>query len=325
MKPIDITAVSLPELRYLVALADQRHFGRAARACSVTQPTLSTQIKKLERTLGSRLFERTSKSVHPTSLGERVVAQARLVLEATGAILDLARSEAEPLSGPLRLGVIPTLAPYLLPWLVPPLRKAFPRLHLVFRESKTVVMLEELAQHKLDVGILALPFDAPGIDHAPLFDEPFFVLVRSDHALASRARVREADLAGERVLLLDEGHCLRDQALAICGSAALHEPDGDFRATSIETLRHMVAAGMGCTLLPALALSSRIDGVHKVAAVPFAPPSPSRRMALAWRRTHPRAKDFQALADVIRGNLPEGVVRVPARAEIAKRAVKTSR
>jgi len=307
--PIDLTAVSLTELRYAVAAADERHFGRAARACSVTQPTLSAQVQKLERTLGVRLFERSSKSVHLTPVGAEIVAQARLVLDATEKILDLVQSRREPLSGPLRLGVIPTLSPYLLPWLVPPLRKAFPRLELVFRELKTAELLDELAEHRLDAGILALPVSASGLASAALFDEPFWFVVPRGHALAAKKRVSEADLADERVLLLEDGHCMRDQALAICNrdERAGDERQGDFRATSIETLRHMVAAGMGSTLLPALALTERERNRGDVVALPFAPPAPVRHMALVWRRTHPRPEDFALLAKFVREHLPAAV------------------
>lgn len=307
--PIDLTAVSLTELRYAVATADERHFGRAARACSVTQPTLSAQIQKLEKTLGVKLFERSSKSVHLTPIGEEIVAQARLVLDATEKILDLVQSRSEPLSGPLRLGVIPTLSPYLLPWLVPPLRRTFPKLQLVFRELKTSELLDELAHHRLDAGILALPVTAPGIVHRPLFDEPFWLIAPKAHPLAAKKKISETDLAGVPVLLLDEGHCLRDQALAICSQSGstLGSEQGDFRATSIETLRHMVASGMGCTLLPALAVTDLEHGGRTVAAIPFASPPPVRRMALAWRRTHPRAADFALLASFIHEHLPDSV------------------
>jgi LysR family hydrogen peroxide-inducible transcriptional activator len=303
---IDITAVSLTELRYAVATADERHFGRAARACSVTQPTLSAQIQKLEKTLGVKLFERTSKSVHLTPVGEEVVAQARLVLDATEKIADVVQSRREPLSGPLRLGVIPTLSPYLLPWLVPPLRDAFPRLQLVFREAKTSEILDELAHHRLDAAILALPVQAPAIVTSPLFDEPFWFVAPAEHPLADRREVTESDLADECVMLLDEGHCLREQALAICARAgATDDRRSDFRATSIETLRHMVASGMGSTLLPALAITERERNGRGVRAIPFAAPAPVRRMALAWRRTHPRASDLETLAGFIREHMPE--------------------
>jgi LysR family hydrogen peroxide-inducible transcriptional activator len=321
---IDITAVTLTELRYLVAVADQRHFGRAAAACSVTQPTLSAQLQKLETTLGVKLFERSSKSVTPTERGAEIIEQARVVLEATEKLLDVARSKLEPLSGRLRLGVIPTLGPYLLPWLVRPLQARFQRLELVFREVKTSELLEELAGRKLDAGILALPFDAGALEHLELFEEPFYVLAPRAHPLASRASVRESDLAGERVLLLDEGHCMRDQALAICSKArdpAGAATNGDFRATSIETLRHMVGAGMGLTLIPALALGEGANGAAQAVALPFAAPAPVRRMALAWRRTHPRRADFLALAEFVQAHLPDAVrgAREGARTRSARR------
>ena len=328
---IDLSAITLTELRYAIAVADHRHFGRAARECSVTQPTLSAQVAKLERTLGATLFERSPKAVHPTPLGEAVVAQARLVIDAAAKVVELVESRKEPLSGPLRLGVIPTLSPYLLPWLVPHLRRAYPRLELVFRELKTADVEDELASHRLDCGVLALPVDAHGIVSVELFDEPFLWLIPAGHRHAARAQVREADLAGERVLLLDEGHCLREQALSICAAArrgrAGEDAAGggaDFRATSIETLRHMVSAGMGTTLLPALALEGR--PTPGTVALPFAPPAPSRRMALCWRRTHPRAADFRALAAFVRENLPgalsparEPAVRGRARGSSARR------
>lgn len=307
---IDVTAVSLTELRYAVAAADHLHFGRAARACHVTQPTLSAQIQKLERTLGVQIFERTSKSVRLTSIGRIVVEEARGVLAATQRLTELATSERDPLSGPLALGVIPTLAPYLLPWLVPPLVAAFPRLELAFREQKTSDCLDDLAHHRLDAAILALPVSGTGLVAQPLFAEPFWFLVPKQHPLSRRKRVSLPDLAGERVLLLEEGHCLRDQALEICDRARVQrEPTkSDFRATSLETLRHMVAAGMGTTLIPALALDEEASANGAV-PIPFAAPAPTRTMGLVTRRTHPRASDFRALADFIRASLPASVTR----------------
>lgn len=303
---IDISAVTLTELRYAVAVADHRHFGRAAAACFVTQPTLSAQVGKLERSLGVRLFERSSQSVHLTGEGEEIVREARAVLAAAERILEVARSKNEPMTGTWRLGVIPTLAPYLLPWLAPRLREAFPRLRLVFREMKTADVLTEIAARKIDCGMLALPVDAANLTVEPVFDEPFFLIVPAEHELARKKSVREADLAGERVLLLDEGHCLREQALSICTRAGAIDGtgEGDFRATSLSTLRHMVASGMGITLLPALALR---DGDAGTATVPFTEPAPFRRMAIVWRASHPRAKDYAEIVEFLRANLPEGV------------------
>ncbi len=306
MPAIDVSALSLAELRYAVALAEHGHFGRAASACHVTQPTLSGQIKKLETTLRARLFERTSKRVHTTPLGAEIVEAARAVLDGVDAIADLADRRREPLSGPLRLAMIPTLGPYYLPRIAPLLAREFPRLAVVFRELKTSDLLAEIARRELDAGILALPVATRGLEVEPLFDEPFWVLAPAGHRLARLKAVREEQLGGERVLLLDEGHCLRDQALEICQDARPAAPGGaDFRATSIETLRHMVAAGMGVTLLPALALGE--PAVAAAAARPFADPQPGRRMALVWRRSHPRGADHRRLAAFLRTHLPPGV------------------
>lgn len=307
--PIDITAVTLAELRYVVALSDQRHFGRAAKSCRVTQPTLSAAIKKFETTLRVTLFERSSKHVAVTPLGVQIVEEARRILDATDRIGDLAAQGHRPLSGPLRLGVIPTMGPYLLPWLVPPLREAYPELQLVLREVKTSVMVDELAHSQLDAGILALPIPARGMTSSPLFEEPFLFVGPSGHVLGKKTSVKEGDLEGERVLLLDEGHCLRDQALSICNKvgATTDDRESDFRATSMETLRHMVGAGMGSTLLPALAVSDDEEARSHVTVRPFASPQPGRRMVLAWRKTHPRAADHALLAEFIRKHAPDVV------------------
>lgn len=306
---IDITAVTLSELRYAVALADLRHFGRAAAACNVAQPTLSAAIKKIETTLKTQIFERSSKSVLVTPLGSEIVEEARRVLDAMDRIGDLASHAREPLAGPLRLGVIPTVGPYLLPWLVPPLRKAFPRLTLVLHEVKTADMVEELARNQLDAGILALPLPVSGLSSSALFEEPFLFVTGSAHALAKKRAVTESDLEGERVLLLDEGHCLRDQALSLCrkSGADVDARNGNFRATSIETLRHMVGAGMGSTLLPALAIASDEEARSHVAVRPFVAPQPGRKLALAWRKTHPRSADHKQLAEFIRAHAPAAV------------------
>lgn len=306
---IDITAVTMSELRYVVALSDERHFGRAAQACNVAQPTLSAAVKKIETTLKTQIFERSSKSVLVTPLGAEIVAEARRVLDAMDRIGDLASHAREPLAGPLRLGVIPTMGPYLLPWLVPPLRQAYPRLVLVLHEVKTSDMAEALAHNRLDAGILALPLPVTGLSSSALFEEPFLFVTPIGHALSRKAAVTESDLEDERVLLLDEGHCLRDQALAICRKAGADadSSNGNFRATSIETLRHMVGAGMGSTLLPALAIAPDEESRSHVAVRPFVAPKPGRKMVLAWRKTHPRAGDHQKLAEFIRAQAPASV------------------
>jgi len=305
---VDVTAITLAELRYVVALSEHRHFGRAAAACHITQPTLSAALKKVETTLQVQLFERSSKGVAPTATGVEVADAARAVLDAMDRIVDLAGRGRESLSGPLRLGMIPTLGPYLLPRIAPLLAREFPKLALVFRELRTVDLLDEIARHQLDAGILALPLPTAGLASAPLFEEPFLLVTPPQHPLAKRATVSEADLRGQRVLLLDEGHCLRDQALSICREAGAHPSDGaDFRATSIETLRHMVAAGMGVTLLPRLAVAPDEEKRSHVSVRAFSGRPPGRRMVLAWRRTHPRAADHERLAAFLVAHLPSGV------------------
>lgn len=310
---MDLTAITLTELRYVVAVADTGHFGRAADRCYVSQPTLSAGVKKLEATLAVRLFERAAKRVRPTAVGERVVERARAILSELQTLGDVARGDRELLGGTLRLGVIPTLGPYVLPWLVPPLQKEFPRLRLMLREGMTALLIEELAQHRLDAALVALPVAAPGLQSVALFDEPFQVLAPARHALAGRTRVRENDLRGEHVLLLTEGHCLREHALAICGTDGAGATGDDFRATSLETLRQLVAAGLGCTLLPALAVAALVT-TPAVVARPFTKPAPYRRIGLVWRRSFPDEAGVRALAAVIRAHVPRAarVVREAA-------------
>jgi LysR family hydrogen peroxide-inducible transcriptional activator len=307
---MDLTAITLTELRYIVAVADTAHFGRAADECHVSQPTLSMQIKKLEEMLGVRLFERTSKRVRVTAAGERIVERARIILQEVRALGDAARGHHNLLTGPLRLGMIPTLGPYLLPWLLRPLQGAFPRLRLVVQEGMTATLLDDVTQHGLDAALVALPVNAPGIKGEPLFDEPFWLLTPASHPLATRRRIRQSDLEGQHVLLLTEGHCLRDQALAICGGGR-PTPDDDFRATSLETISQLVAAGLGCTLLPALALP-RLANVKTLTARPFRTPAPCRRIGLVWRRSFPGTDSLRTLGAFIRKQLPDGVRPIPA-------------
>jgi LysR family hydrogen peroxide-inducible transcriptional activator len=305
---------TLNELRYVVALAEEGHFGRAAARCHVSQPTLSAQLKKLERGLGVRLFERTNRRVAATPAGEEIVAQARRVLEEADKIGELAGRHEGPLCGPLRLGLIPTVGPYLLPPLVPALHEGFPRLQLVLREDLTANLTQRLKKHGLDAVLCALPVAEPGLVYEPLFDEPFWVIMPPRHPLAGKAEIAESDLAGEHLLLLDEGHCLRDQALAVCGRDPGGAEGDDFRAASLETVREMVGAGLGLSLLPALAVGNRAPAKLKLEARPFGSPSPKRRIGLVWRRGYPRADGLMMLADVIRRHLPEGVKPVARRA-----------
>ena len=290
--------MNLRDLRYLVTLADERHFGRAAEKCFVSQPTLSAQVRKLEEYLGVPLVERRPKRVTLTEMGEKVVQRARRLLQEADAIVEVAKTERDPLAGQLKLALIPTVGPYLLPHVVRPLRKALPRLKLLLYEYQTGPLLEKLRDGEIDLGILALPVTADGIVEAPLYEEPFTLAVPSTHPLAARDRVRVADLEGENLLLLEDGHCLRDQALDVCGNVPLAE-EQDFRATSLETLRQMVAAGLGITLLPRLAAEGPIAGARGLEIRPFAPPSPSRTVGAAWRRSSTREAAVEAVCKVI--------------------------
>lgn len=309
---LTIVRMTLRELRYLIALAEHGHFGRAAEICHVSQPTLSTQVRKLERYLDATLFERTNKAVHITPIGEQIVAMARRVVAESDAIVELAQRKSGPLSGPLNLGIIPTLSPYLLPWLLPAVRDAYSELRLIVHEDVTDHLLGRLGAHRIDAALVALPLAAEGLETLPLFDEPFFFAAPAGHPLAKAKAVRTSDLRKAHLLLLTDGHCLRDQALAACGfdDAPGREPGTDFRASSLETIRHMVAAGMGCTLLPAMALGGRRD--HHLEIRPLAGRA-CRRIGLVWRRAYPKTADIECLAGVIRHALPASVRAVARR------------
>jgi LysR family hydrogen peroxide-inducible transcriptional activator len=292
--------MNLSDLRYLVAVADLRHFGRAAEACFVSQPTLSTQIKKLEKELGVDLLERHPRQVLLTSAGEQVVHHARSALAEADAIRDVARQARDPESGSLRIGIFPTLGPYLLPHVVPAVHERFPRLELLLVEEKTEVVVQQLLDGKLDVGVLALPIDADHLHEEPLFEEAFVLAVPQDHPLAtSSARIDLSALEGEQLLLLEEGHCLRAQALSVCQLHGAGERAG-FRATSLETLRQMVAAGVGITLLPALSVHAPVPAYDGIALLRFDHPAPSRRIAMFWRNSSGLGSFLPQVADVIR-------------------------
>jgi LysR family hydrogen peroxide-inducible transcriptional activator len=297
--------MTLTELKYIVTLANELHFGRAARQCHVSQPTLSTGVKKLEDELGVRIFERTNKSLEPTPVGRDIVAQARRVLEAADKVEALARGRQGPLSGPLRLGVIPTLGPYALPWLAPALRRDYPRLQLVVKEDLTAALVDQLRDHRIDTALVSLPIPEPWIERAIVFDEPFWFAGPKAHPLCRGKSVREEDLEQCQLILLAEGHCLRDQALAVCAKYDLapEQMGGDFRATGLETVRQMVAAGLGCSLLPALSVNaaSREPGMR---VLPFRSPVPYRRVALIWRQGFSRVDDLRLLAESIRAHAP---------------------
>jgi LysR family hydrogen peroxide-inducible transcriptional activator len=280
-----------------VALADTGHFGEAAERCHVSQPTLSAQIKKLEEYLGVQLFERQPRKVSVTDVGRRIVDRARLVVRQAEDIREVARASRDPLTGKLRVGLIPTIAPYLLPRVAPRLKTRLPDLQLMLYEYQTGPLLEKLRTGELDLAILALPADTAGLETRSLFAESFVVAMPRGHRLAARKRLKPADLAGETLLLLEDGHCLRDQALDVCGNVPLAE-EQDFRATSLETLRQMVAAGLGITLLPRLAAEGPIAGARGLEIRPFAPPSPSRMVGAAWRRSSTREAAIEAVCKV---------------------------
>ncbi len=289
--------MNLRDLQYLVALAETRHFGRAAERCHVSQPTLSAQLRKLEEFLGVVLIERRPRRVGLTPAGEAVVERARRMLCDAEDIRALARASQDPLSGQLKLGLIPTLGPYLLPRVAPRITRALPKLQLMLHEYQTAPLVDRVVQGELDVAILALPADTKGLVTRSLFAEAFLVAMPEHHRLTARKRLKIGDLAGEKLLLLEEGHCLRDQALEVCTKAGTEEQS--FRATSLETLRQMVAAGLGITLLPRLAAEGPFASARGLTVRPFSPPAPSRVIGAAWRRSTSRGAAIAAVCDII--------------------------
>jgi LysR family hydrogen peroxide-inducible transcriptional activator len=301
--------MNLRDLRYLVALADHRHFGRAAEASHVSQPTLSTQIRKLEDELGTALVERAPRQVMLTSAGQEIAVRARRVLAEVEQMRETARRAADPEAGSIRLGMFPTLGPYLLPHVVPRVRARFPRLELLLVEEKTEALLAMLREGRLDAAVLALPLHEDWIEIEELFDEPFLLAVPAGHPLAARTSLALHELEHEHLLLLEEGHCLRDQALEVCSLGGAGERDG-FRATSLETLRQMVAAGVGATLLPLLAVQPPVPPAETMRLLRFTGDAPSRKLALVWRRSSASGAFLRKLAAVLR-DLPPALLRPP--------------
>ncbi len=289
--------ITLRQLRYFEALSRTRHFGRAAEMCAITQPALSQQIKELEAILGQKLVERGKGAVRLTPMGREIAERAARLLAQVRDIQDQARSRRAPLSGPLALGVIPSIAPYLLPVLLPVLRRRYPDLELELHEAQTSVILEELADGRLDLLLLALPVDEANVQTLPLFDDPFLLAVPCGTELPDPAPCLPDLIAGHRLLLLEEGHCLRDQALAVCAMRERGRID-PFGASTLSTIVQMVAAGFGITLLPemAVAVEGRTQGVDLVR---MAPPEPRRTVGLAWRRGSPLAEDFRAFGEAV--------------------------
>jgi len=300
--------VTLTELRYIVAVARERHFGRAAEACFVSQPTLSVAVKKLEEELGLPLFERGPGEVTVTPSGQRVVEQAQRVLEEASRIKEIAAAGRDPLAGPLRLGAIYTIGPYLLPKLVPILRKNAPTMQLLIQENFTHRLGEMLKSGEVDAILVALPFEEPGIATQALYDEPFFVAVPKGHPWESRKKVSSDELMQESLLLLGEGHCFRDQVLEICHTVRSRDRSSMSRTVeggSLETIRQMVAGGVGVTVLPATSVSPGTNN-DLIRVLPFAKPAPTRRVGLAWRRSFPRPEAIETLRrSILACNLPQ--------------------
>jgi LysR family transcriptional regulator, hydrogen peroxide-inducible genes activator len=299
--------MTLRELRYLIALADRAHFGRAAEDCHISQPTLSTQIRKLEDFLGVALIERNTKSVSLTPIGEEVVRSARQIVAQADALMAATKVPRGPLEGRLSIGIIPTLGPYFLPLFIPLTKASYPGLQLSVHEDLTQHLLERLRSYQIDAALLALPLEEHDLEQVPLFDEPFWFACSPQHPLAEAEYVSEEDLKDETVLLLADGHCLRGQALAACGRQS--EPEegmDDFRAVSLETICQLVAAGQGCTLLPALAAQRWRSEKSQLAVRPMRSRNDNRRIGLVWRRGYPRGQELKLLAKLLRENNPEG-------------------
>src|ERR1700674_2059836 len=306
-KPERRSIMTIRELRYLVALANRAHFGRAAEECHVSQPTLSTQIRKLEEYLGATLIERNAKSFALTPIGQQVVEKARRIVAQVDELSATTRTGHGPLCGPLNLGVIPTLAPYLLPKLLPLVKSRFQALQLVVHEDLTGHLLERLQGYQIDAGMLALPLDGDEFEQLPLFDEPFWFACPPHHPRARAKSVSEADLRDERLLLLAEGHCLRGQALAVCGGHGdVDKGLDDFSAVSLETIIQLVSTGIGCTLLPAMATIRPHLPQVAFQVVPVDSEHASRRIGLVWRHGFPKADDLTRLGNLIREQPPRG-------------------
>jgi LysR family transcriptional regulator, hydrogen peroxide-inducible genes activator len=305
--------MTLTELRYILAVARERHFGRAAEACFVSQPTLSVAIKKLEDELDLKIFERGGAEISLTPLGEQIVRQAQVVIEEAGQIKEIAKAGKDPLRGPLRLGIIYTIGPYLLPDLVRQAIERTPQMPLMLQESFTVKLLEMLRAGELDCAILAEPFPDTGLAVAALYDEPFVVALPKTHALAERASISSEELKAETMLLLGAGHCFRDHVLEVCPEFARLSSDAQgirksFEGSSLETIKHMVASGMGVTVVPQLSVPA--DDQPHMSYRPFTAPVPTRRVVLAWRRSFPRYEAIAALRNAVYACALPGVQRL---------------
>ena len=291
-------SMNLKDLKYLVALADTGHFGKAAARTFVSQPTLSAQLKKLEEYLGVKLVERQPKNVQLTEVGKQIVVRARRMLDEGDEIIALARSNTDPFAGKLKMALIPTIGPYLLPRVMQKIRKAVPHLGLMLYEYQTETLLKRLRDGEIDLGIMALPVPLDGLEARTLYEEAFTLALPAHHPLAAKAAIKVQDLKGQTLLLLEDGHCLRDQALEVCSRVDVREAE-DFRATSLETLRQMVVAGLGVTLLPELAVESPFGSQRGLTIRQFSKPAPSRNVGAVWRKSSTREAAIAAVSDVV--------------------------
>lgn len=305
--------MTLTELKYIVAVARKRHFGRAAESCFVSQPTLSVAIRKLEDKLGVTIFERGGAEVTTTAIGERIVSQAQKVLQESAIIREIARMGHDPLTGPLHVGVIYTIGPYLLPKLIPVQIERTPQMPLILQENFTVRLIELLRRGELDCAIMALPLPDTGLMTMPLYDESFVVAVPASHPWANMTQIDAQDLKQENMLLLGSGHCFRDQVLAVCPELSRYSDTTEgmqrtFEGSSLETIRHMVAAGLGLTVMPQTAVAATHDGeTALIRYIPFKAPVPDRRVVLAWRKTFTRLPAIEALAQAVQQTELSGV------------------
>ncbi len=308
--------MTLTELKYIVAVSRHKHFGHAAEACFVAQPTLSVAIKKLEDELGVVIFERGGTEISTTPLGMQIVAQAERVLEQTAAIKEIAKQNKDPLAGPFRLGVIYTVGPYLLPQLVKAMIERVPQMPLILQENFTVRLIELLRQGELDAAIMALPLPSAGLHLQALYDEPFVVAMPRHHPWAERTDLTAQDLKSETMLLLGAGHCFRDQVLEVCPEMSRFSTTGDgiartFEGSSLETIRHMVASGIGITVLPAASVPDMHAKDSMLQYAPFADPAPSRRVVIAWRKSFTRQTALEAVRQAVLSCNLSGVAMLP--------------
>ncbi|MBC8220915.1 MAG: DNA-binding transcriptional regulator OxyR [Proteobacteria bacterium] len=288
--------MNLRDLEYLVAVGELKHFRKAAEKCFVSQPTLSGQLKKLESYLGGQLIERTTRKVFLTPIGEEIVKIARTILADVASIENMVATYSDPMCGTINIGLIPTIAPYLLPLIVQPINEAYPQIEIILHEVQTDVMLEKLSEGTLDAGILAVPIEMKGLDEITLYTEPFYVAANNQHMFASKLSIKIEDLRDETLLLLEEGHCLRGQVMDVCSQTMTKERK-DFQGTSLETIRHMVSTGIGITLIPQTAIDYKnLIQNASIKYIPFKKPAPARRVGLLFRKTSNRKVCFEKLA-----------------------------